>query len=139
MTRAVFTVQHRVFMYDNYVKTVSCREVVRRLRTQFPNKDTVRRLVNKFRGTGYVLEKKPMVTKRVITEQKLDEIGERLEDTTTKSLRRLAQETGVSKASALRATKLLRLKLNRITAMHELQPRDPDVRLRFCNWMLQKT
>ena len=129
-------------MYDNYVKTESCREVVRRFGTQFPdvglpNRDTVRRLVNRFRETGSVLDKKPKVTKRVLTEEKIHQIGERLEQTPTKSLRRLAQETGVSKASALRATKLLGLKPYRITVVHELRPRDPEMRLRFCNWMLQ--
>ena len=37
MPRSMFTEQHRVFMYDNYVKTESCREVVRQFRTQFPD------------------------------------------------------------------------------------------------------
>ncbi|PSN44757.1 hypothetical protein C0J52_10733, partial [Blattella germanica] len=83
--------------------------------TQFPdvglpNRDTVRRLVNRFRETGSVLDKKPKVTKRVLTEEKIHQIGERLEHMPTKSLRRLAQETGVSKVSALRTTKLLGLK-----------------------------
>jgi DeoR/GlpR family transcriptional regulator of sugar metabolism len=39
----------------------------------------------------------------VLTEEKLDDIGARLEHTPRKSLKRLAQETGVSKSSARRA------------------------------------
>ena len=88
-------------MYDNYVKTESCREVVRRFRMQFPdvnppNRETVRRLTNKFRETGSVLDKKPRVTKCLLKEDKLGEIRERLEHMPAKSLRRLGQETGIS-------------------------------------------
>ncbi|KAJ4450346.1 hypothetical protein ANN_01766 [Periplaneta americana] len=43
------------------------------------------------------------------TEEKLDEIGERLEHTPQKSLKRLAQETGIFQSSAKNATKLLKL------------------------------
>ena len=62
----------------------------------------VRLLVNKFRETGSILDKKKKknVKRRVLTEQKLEEIGERLENSPQKSLRRLAQETDNSKASA---------------------------------------
>ena len=37
-------------------------------------------LVNKFRETGSILDKKRNVKRRVLTEQKLEEIGERLEN-----------------------------------------------------------
>ena len=36
----------------------------------------------------------------MLTEQKLEKIGERLENSPQKSLRRLAQKTNISKASA---------------------------------------
>jgi hypothetical protein len=54
--------------------------------------------------------KKTKHKRRVLTEEKLDEIGARLEHTPRKSLKRLAQETGVSKSSARTATQLLKLK-----------------------------
>jgi DNA-binding IclR family transcriptional regulator len=38
----------------------------------------------------------------VLTEEKLDDIGARLEHTPRKSLKHIAQETGVSKSSARR-------------------------------------
>ena len=38
--------------------------------------------------------KKPQVNKRVLTEEKLDEIGFRLEQSPQKSLRRLVQQVG---------------------------------------------
>jgi hypothetical protein len=45
----------------------------------------------------------------MLTEEKLDDIGARLEHTPIKSLKRLAQETGVSKRNARMATKLFLL------------------------------
>ena len=71
-------------MYDKYVKTESCREVVRRFITHFPgvrspHRDTMRNLVNKLRGTGSLLDKKRSVKKRVLNEEKVNEISERLE------------------------------------------------------------
>ena len=58
-----------------------------------PSREAVRLLVNKFRETGSILDKKRNVKRRVLTEQKLEEIGERLENSPQKCLRRLAQET----------------------------------------------
>ncbi|PSN34960.1 hypothetical protein C0J52_24957 [Blattella germanica] len=101
--------EHRVFMYDNYVKTESCREVVKRFGKKFPDikppsKTTVRLLVKRFRKTGSVINNTASVTYRVITEEKLDEVIEKLEGMPTKSLSRLAKATGVSKSSAWRGT-----------------------------------
>ena len=43
--------------------------------------------------------KKPQVNKRVLTDEKLDEIGLRLEQSQQKSLCRLALQVGMSKSS----------------------------------------
>ena len=45
-----------------------------------PSREAVRLLVNKFRETGSILDKKRNVKWCVLTEQKLEEIGERLEN-----------------------------------------------------------
>ena len=72
-------------MYDSYVITSSCRQVVKRFQANCPgvrgraSRVPVRLLVNKFRETGAILDKKRNVKRRVLTEQKLEEIGERLE------------------------------------------------------------
>ena len=66
------------------------------------SREAVRLLVNKFRETGSILDKKRNLKQHVLTEQKLEEIGESLENSPQKSLRRLAQETDISKASAIR-------------------------------------
>ena len=71
-------------MYDSYVSTSSCRECVRQFQANYPgvrvpSREAMRLLVNKFRETGSILDKKRNVKRRVLSEQKLEEIGERLE------------------------------------------------------------
>jgi hypothetical protein len=74
---------------------------------------------------------------RVLTE-KLDDIGARLEHRTPRiALKRLAQETGVSKSSARTATQLLKLRPYKTTVIHALQPRDSAGTVHFCNCFLQ--
>ena len=65
-------------MYDSYVNTSSYREVVRRFQANYPgvpvpSREAVRLLL-KFRETGSILDKKRNVKRRVLTEQKLEEI-----------------------------------------------------------------
>jgi hypothetical protein len=67
----------------------------------------------------------------------MDDTGARPEHTPRKSLKRLAQETGVSESSARRATQLLKRGHFKTTVIHALQPRDPASRVRFCSWILQ--
>jgi hypothetical protein len=73
----------------------------------------------------------------VLTEEKLDDIGARLEHTLRKSLKRLAQESGVSKFSARTAAQLLKLRPYRTTVIHVLQLRDSAGSVCFCSWFLQ--
>jgi hypothetical protein len=61
--------------------------------------------MNKLRTTGLLIDKKTKHKRRVLTE-KLDDTEGRLEHAPRKSLKRLAQETGVSMSSARRATQL---------------------------------
>ena len=110
-----YTIQQRIFMYDSYVITSSCKEVVSRFQANYPgvrvpSRETVRLLVNKFRETGSIFDKKINVKRRVLTGQKLEEIGERFENSPQKSLRRLAQETDISKALARKKSKNFILK-----------------------------
>jgi hypothetical protein len=56
-----------------------------------------------------VIDKKQKHKRRVLIEEKLDDIGDRFEHTPRKSLKHQAQETGVSKSSARTATQLLKI------------------------------
>jgi hypothetical protein len=58
--------------------------------------------------TGILIDKKQEHKRRVLTQKKLGGIVARFEHTPRKSLKRLAQETGVSKPSARTATQLLK-------------------------------
>jgi hypothetical protein len=53
----------------------------------------------------------------MLTEEKLDDIGARFEHTPRKSLKHLAQKTGMSKSSARRATQLLKLRPYKTTVI----------------------
>jgi hypothetical protein len=57
------------------------------------------------RSTGSLLVKKPAKKCCVITEEKVDKIRARLEHTPQKSLRHLAQETGILKSSSAKVMK----------------------------------
>ena len=85
MPRSEFTLAHRIFMYDSYVRTESCREVTWLFRDRYPDiraphRDTVRKLINRFRETGSVLDRNPQRTGHVLTEENRDEIGQTLEN-----------------------------------------------------------
>ena len=82
-----------------------------------PNPSTIRRQAKRFKETGSIKDRKVNRRRHVLTEQTLDEIGERLEHTLQKSLKCLSQETGVSVSSVQRATKLLKLHI-RIVNIH---------------------
>jgi thioesterase domain-containing protein len=125
--------EQRVFLYDTYLKYGSAGKCRRKFRHKFrdervPSRQSIHNLVNKLTTTGHMHQ--------VLTE-KLDDIGARLQHTTKKSLKRLAQETGVSNSSAGRATQLLKLRPYKTTVIHALQPRDPASRVHFCSWFLQ--
>ena len=79
-------------MYDSYVRTDSCREVTRLFGDRFP--DIFRKLVNRFRETGSVLDRKLQRTRHVLTEENLDEIGQTLERIPRKSLSRFITGNG---------------------------------------------
>jgi hypothetical protein len=64
------------------------------------------------------MDRKQKHKRRVLPEEKLDDIGARREHTPRKSLKRLAQETGVSKPSARTATQLLKFRLYKRTVIH---------------------
>jgi hypothetical protein len=74
--------------------------------------------VNKPRTTGLIYDKKQKHWRRVFTEEKLDDIWARLEHAPRKSLKCLAQETGVSKSSARMATQLLKLRPYKTKVIH---------------------
>jgi transposase len=74
---------------------------------EFPVHKTIHNFQNKLGTTRLLTDKKQKHNPRALTEQKLDGIEARLKHAPRKSLKRLAQETGVSKSSARTAKQLL--------------------------------
>ncbi|XP_021921561.1 uncharacterized protein LOC110830678 isoform X4 [Zootermopsis nevadensis] len=75
-----FTLQQRLFLYDSYVRYNSARKSQRKFGRKFPGvriptRYAIHYLVNKVRKTGVLRDSKPKRRRRVLTEEKLDEIG----------------------------------------------------------------
>jgi hypothetical protein len=138
----VVCLEQYVFLYDTYVKYGSARKCRQKFRRKFCDervlsRQIVHNMVNKLWVTGLLMDKKQKHKCRLLTEEKFDDIWARLEHTHRKSLKHLAQETGVSKSSARRATQLLKVRPYKRTVIHALQPLDPASRIHFCSWFLQ--
>jgi hypothetical protein len=107
------TLEQRVFLYDTYMKygsTGKCRQKLlhKFYEVRVPSRQTIHNLTNKHKTAGLLIGNKTKHKRRVLTEEKLDNIGATLEHTPGKSLKCLAQEIGVPKCSAITATQLLK-------------------------------
>ena len=125
--KQLFSTEQRIFIYESYVLTQSATKVRRRFEKRFPgvkipSRATVHNLYNKFRATGSVEPKRQTRSRSVLTEEELDDIGYRLEQSPGKSLRSLSQEVGISYGSVQKATKLLKLDPCRLS---KTQPGNP--------------
>ena len=97
----IFYTEQRVFIYDQYLLTQSASQVWTLFETWFPGVkipscSTVHNLYNKFQATGRVEPKKQYKPRSVLTEETLDDIGHRLEQSPSKSRRCLSQQVGIS-------------------------------------------
>ena len=109
-------------VYSQYIyeSRKSCSETRRKFRVKFPgrtvaNASAIRRQAKRFKETGYIKNRKVIRQLHVLTEETLDETGERLEHTPQKSLKHLSQETRVAYLSSVqRATKLLKLRIRTV-------------------------
>jgi hypothetical protein len=110
-----YTSEGCVFLYETYVKYGSARKCRRKFRGKFrfqriPSIQTIHNLVTKLRPTWLLIDNKQNHKRLLLTEEKLDDIRTILERTHRKSLKRLAQEAGVSKSSEKSAAQLLKLR-----------------------------
>ena len=96
MPRQEFSFRERVYIHNAYMKTrKSSSETRRKFRIKFPgvpvpNSSKIRREAKIFKETSFVKNRKVNRRRHVLTEETLDEIGERLEDTPQKSLKCLS-------------------------------------------------
>jgi transposase len=76
---------------------------------RIPHIITIQNLVNKVSVTGSLIERKPKREHRVLTEENLEEIGDRLEQSSPRFLKAVVQETGELTETARMANKLLKI------------------------------
>lgn len=136
----VFSKDERVFIIESYFAYKSYERVKDEFRLKFPNSavpnnTTITRLINKFRETGSVQDRKSTGRPSVLTEQVLDNVKQRLTTSPRKSLRKLSVQAGLSLSSTFRATKKLNLRPYRIGVVHELKDVDHGKRIQYCRWI----
>ena len=108
-----YSIEQRIFIVETYLlKRQNYERCVRKFWRRFPGNTVpsihcVTRLFKKWRETGSVADKKKNQRKSVLTEETLADIEARMQISPRKSSRRLAQECGISKTSALRGLKML--------------------------------
>jgi hypothetical protein len=102
-----------------------------------PNKSTVQLLVERFRETGSIGEKRRSGRPSVLSNDSLEDIRARLVQTPRKSLRKLSQQTGMTYGSVQRATMRLKLHPYRVQVCHEGKDIDKKKRMRYCRWFRQ--
>ena len=101
MPRQEFSLCEHVYIQNTCMKSrQSCSETRLKFLVKFPggpvpNPSTIRRQAKRLKETGSVKNRKVNRQRRVLTEETLDEIGERLEHSPQKSLKHLSQETDV--------------------------------------------
>jgi hypothetical protein len=93
-----------------------------------PIKPFVSKLTRKWRNAELVLEKSHR-KKAVLTDEKFEDIQNRLQSSPQKPLRRLTQEIGMSAGVASDATKLITFLLYKVRFVHELKPIDAPQRM----------
>ena len=87
MPRQEFSLCDRVYIHNMYTKSrKSCSETRCKFRVKFqggpvPNPSAIRRQAKRLKETGSVKNRKVHRRRHVLTEETLDEIGERLEHT----------------------------------------------------------
>ena len=86
-----------------------------------PNKSTISRLIDKFRDTGSVQDRKSPGRSSLLTAEVFDDVFQRLTRSSRKSLRKLSSQVGLSPATVFRATKKLKFHAYRIDVVHELK------------------
>ncbi|GFG40733.1 hypothetical protein Cfor_01122, partial [Coptotermes formosanus] len=123
MARVRYTIEEYVYLVQMNFKYESARKCRRKFRCQLlgeplPSRQTIQYLVNKL-TTGSLVDKKPDKKGTVLTEEKLEEIGARLETSARKSLRRLAQ--ACFESICTKVTKLLTLRPYKTTVDHSLR------------------
>ena len=137
------TTEERTFLVEHVFKNNGryTTAVQQLFNEHFPNTETPHRisvyaLIDKFRNTGSVLDYPRHGRPQVLDEVKLEQVSDMMLQSPKKSVRRLAQQTGLSIGSAHKAlTKKLNLYPYKITVTQQLKETDYEKRIQYCEWV----
>lgn len=129
----------RIVLLEAYFECKSyerCKDVWRNKypNSAIPSKDTLYRLVRRFRNTGSVEDKHRSGRPKVLTPAFLQDAQQKILQTPQKSVRRLAQEIGASRGSTHNALRALHFHAYRVKMVQEMKPLDNEKRFRYCQW-----
>ena len=142
-----WSLEHRVFVYDTYVKNgESVTETQRLFKRRFnigrhgnvPSRNSILRWVNALRTTGSLLKtKSPGPARTARTPRNVDRVREAITRSPRRSARRHSTEMGISQSTMQRILhKDLAFQPYKIVTVQQLNPRDYQQRLSFCQTML---
>ena len=138
----VLTTEERVWLVEHAFREGGrYTDVVRqRFAEKFPDKavphrNAVRNLVDKFRETGSVDDPECCGRPAKLSEEKLFDISNSIQQSPSISLRKLAQQHDIGLATAHKAFRReLKFFSYKIMAVQELKITDHEKRLRYCRW-----
>ena len=140
------TLEQRVFVVTNFFSTKSYVEVQRLFRAAFPGRNpptrmTIHRNVNKYlqHATSQNRNREASGRKRTgRSNDNIDRVQEALENN-PKGIACRRNGLGLSPSTFNRIVKKdLKWHPYKIRVRHELKPTDPDRRIRFCRWFLER-
>ena len=145
LTVKMLTLEERIFLIEHVFrdKDKYTDEVKRQFRNRFPDtvlphRNAVRDLINKFRETGSVQDAPRSGRPGLLTDEKLDEIAEKMDHSPKKSIRQLSRESEIGVATAHKAVRTeLCLYPYKVRAVQELKDTDHAKRLHYCHCFLE--
>lgn len=137
----VLTIENRVFLVEHVFRNGGkytdevIRQFVRKFPdSQVPHRNSVTKLIKKFRETGSVVDAYRS-GRPSISQDQIMEIQDRITMSPNASLNHLSQQVQISKSSV---HKILRSELHyrpyKLTEVSQLQERDYESRLNYCMW-----
>ena len=132
-----YTLEERVHIIRVYWKTDSIQACQEQFVERFgdnrhpPSKSTIWALSKKLETHGTLLDRHAG-GREPMTQETITNVKDRLLASPSKSLRRLSQESGMSKSSCQHAAKKAKLHAYRYTVVHKLKETDKVKRVSYC-------
>ena len=142
-SRMVYSLEERIFILEQYIRSLSYGTTAACFAEAYPektppNKSTIKRLYDKFKTTGSVVDAPRSGRPKVLTEDKVTDISAAMAISPHKSLRRLSGQSGVSYGTAHTAVrKALKMFPYKIRVVQALMDGDLVKRVTYCRWFME--